>query len=266
MTASIQRSGWLILALMCLTLSTPLTAEDAGPGVDDFGAWQEMSGDSSADTSEIDPWENWNRRVFAFNETVDSWVLRPVAVGYRKVTPNLARQAVGNVFSNLGEIRNFTNSVLQLKLESAVVAVGRFTFNTVFGLGGIFDVATKFDIPERREDFGQTLGHWGLGSGPYLMLPFLGPSNPRDLSGFAMDTLTLPSAYREIDTPERYYVRGLQVVDARARLIPAERFITGDRYTFVRNAYLQRREFLINDGQPVSDPFADDDDLMLEDF
>lgn len=253
--------GWLMLAPAAVA-GDPF-AEQSPQAGDDFG---EFAPSPSA-ASEADPWESWNRQVFVFNETVDEWVLRPVASGYRKVTPGFARRAVGNVFSNLGEIRNFTNSVLQLKLESAVVAAGRFTFNTVFGLGGLFDVATAFDLPERPEDFGQTLGYWGVGSGPYLMLPFLGPSNPRDLTGFTVDVLALPSAYREIETPDRYYVRGLQVVQIRSELIPAERFITGDRYVFMRNAYLQRREYLINDGRVTSDPFADgEDDLMLDDF
>ncbi|WP_372965539.1 VacJ family lipoprotein [Marinobacter sp.] len=215
-----------------------------------------------------DPYENWNRSVFVFNDTVDSWVLRPVAQAYRTVTPDIVDRGVTNFFNNLTEIRNFTNSLLQLKGESAVVAFGRFTFNTVFGLAGIFDVATGFDLPERPEDFGQTLGYWGAGSGPYLMLPFLGPSSPRHFAGLATDGFVMPSAWDSVDSPESYYARGLQIVDKRADFIPAEGLISGDRYTFVRNAFLQRREFLINDGKITVDPFAseDEEDLMLEDF
>ncbi|WP_289101755.1 VacJ family lipoprotein [uncultured Marinobacter sp.] len=213
-----------------------------------------------------DPYENWNRKVYAFNDAIDRWFLRPVASGYRTVTPDIVDRGVTNFFNNLTEIRNFTNSLLQLKGESAVVAFGRFTFNTVFGLGGIFDVATAWDLPERPEDFGQTLGHWGVGSGPYLMLPLLGPSTPRHFSGLASDSFMLPSAWDAVDSPEWYYLRTLQIVDKRADLIPAESFISGDQYTFVRNAFLQRREFLINDGKITEDPFADDDDFMLEDF
>ena len=218
--------------------------------------------------SEVDPYEDWNRKVYGFNETIDNWFLRPVAKGYRAIMPDFADRAVTNFFNNLSEIRNLANSLFQLKGESAVVAVGRFTYNTVFGLGGLIDVATMFDLPERPEDFGQTLGYWGLGSGPYLMLPFLGPSNPRDFGGFVSDNLLLPSAWDLAETPDVYYARGLQVVDKRADLIPAEGFISGDGYTFVRNAYLQRRAYLINDGRTVDDPFAsdDDEDLMLEDF
>lgn len=219
------------------------------------------------EVSEEDPFESWNRKVFAFNDALDRWFLRPVASAYRTVTPDMVDRGVTNFFSNLGEVSNFANSALQGKGESAVVAFGRFTFNTVFGLGGVFDVATSFDLPEREEDFGQTLGVWGVGSGPYLVLPFLGPSTPRHATGFATDAFVLPSPWDEIEYPEWYYLRALQVVDTRADLIPAEGMISGDRYTFMRNAFLQRREFLLNDGKITNDPFAtDDEDLMLEDF
>jgi phospholipid-binding lipoprotein MlaA len=231
-------------------------------------AVQEPAPEGSTPVDPRDPYEDWNREVFSFNEAVDRWVLRPVAQTYRTFMPDFADRAITNFFNNLQEVRNFTNSVLQLKGESAVVAAGRFTYNTVFGLGGLIDVATEFDLPERPEDFGQTLGHWGMGSGPYLMFPFLGPSNPRDFTGLATDGFVLPSLWDYAESPDIYYGRALQIVDKRADLIPAEGFISGDRYTFVRNAYLQRREFLINDGKVVNDPFAsgDDDDLMLEDF
>lgn len=229
---------------------------------------QEPPPEGSVPVDPKDPWENWNRKVYTFNETIDRWFLKPVAQAYRTFTPQIVDRGITNFFNNLTELRNLTNSVLQLKGESAVVAVGRFTYNTTFGLGGLIDVATAFDLPERPEDFGQTLGYWGVGSGPYLMLPFLGPSTPRHLTGFATDGFALPSAWDTVDSPEVYYARALQIVDKRADLIPAESFISGDSYVFVRNAFLQRREFLINDGKVVNDPFAsgDDEDLMLEDF
>ncbi len=218
-------------------------------------------------TTEADPYESWNRKVFGFNEFLDEWFLRPVAQGYRAVMPNFADRAVTNFFSNLGEIKNLVNSILQLKGESAVVAAGRFTYNSVFGLAGLIDVATAFDLPERPEDFGQTLGHWGVNSGPYLMMPLLGPSNPRDFSGMMTDLFVSPSPWNYVESPDNYYGRMVQIVDVRADLIPAESFLSGDKYTFVRNAYLQRREFLINDGRTVADPFSQDgDELMLDDF
>jgi len=215
-----------------------------------------------------DPYENWNRKVFAFNEGLDRWLLKPIAQSYRAIMPEFVDRGVTNVFSNLGELSNLTNSVLQLKLESAVVAAGRFTFNTVFGLAGMFDVATAWDLPERPEDFGQTLGYWGSGAGSYLMLPVLGPSNPRDFAGFGIDSFVLPSTWDEIESPYNVYARGVQIVDIRADLIPAEKLISGDRYVFFRNAYMQRRDFLINDGKVQRDPFAADEseNLMLDDF
>ncbi|KAA1175090.1 VacJ family lipoprotein [Marinobacter salinexigens] len=224
--------------------------------------------DEANNVDPVDPYENWNRKVFSFNETMDRWILKPVAQGYRAITPDFVDKAVTNFFNNLQEVRNLTNSILQLKGESAVVAAGRFTYNTVFGLGGLIDVATAFDLPERPEDFGQTLGHWGVNSGPYLMMPFLGPATPRYFTGLATDGFVMPSLWDNVDSPENWYARGLQIIDKRADLIPAEGFISGDSYIFVRNAFLQRREFLINDGKVVEDPFAagDDEDLMLEDF
>lgn len=242
-----------LLFLLFFAVTTGLNAQPSPP--EDFAA------------SEVDPYESWNRKVFRFNEFVDDWFLRPVAQGYRAVTPNFVDRAITNFFNNLSEVRNLANSILQLKGESAVVAAGRFTYNTVFGLGGLIDVATAFELPERPEDFGQTLGYWGVNSGPYLMMPFFGPSNPRDFTGLATDLVVLPSLWDYVESPDNYYARFVQVVDRRADLIPAESFLSGDKYTFIRNAYLQRRDFLINDGRPVEDPFAQDgDDLMLDDF
>ncbi|WP_303292562.1 VacJ family lipoprotein [Marinobacter sp. ST-43] len=251
-------SSWMVIAVFpALAVFNPAMAQNL----------QEPPGEQTMPVETGDPYENWNRKVFAFNDAIDRWFLRPVAKGYRTVTPDLVDRGITNFFNNLTEIRNFTNSLLQLKGESAVVAVGRFTYNTVFGLGGFFDVANAFELPERPEDFGQTLATWGVDSGPYLMLPLLGPSTPRYFMGMAADGFMLPSAWDSVENPEWYYLRMLQIVDKRADLIPAENFISGDRYTFMRNAFLQRREFLINDGKITEDPFAsDDDDLMLDDF
>lgn len=245
------------LLLLMLLPATALTQTDSA-----------QTGAYAGTAVAVDPYEDWNRKVYGFNNFIDGWFLRPVAQGYRMVTPSMVDRSVTNFFSNLGELANFANSVFQLKGESAVVAAGRFTYNTVFGLGGLFDVATDFDLPERPEDFGQTLGYWGLGPGPYLMLPLMGPSTPRDFTGFAVDYVLIPSLSDIVDEPDIYYLLALQVVDRRADLIPAEGFISGDRYTFVRNAYLQRRAYLINDGRPSSDPFANDDGehLMLDNF
>lgn len=252
-------------ALIALLLLTGHAAAQTVQPADPEMATQKLN----APASEVDPYEDWNRKVYGFNETIDNWFLRPVAQGYRTITPGFVDRGITNFFNNLTEIRNFANSIFQLKGESAVVAAGRFTYNTVFGLGGFIDVATMFELPERPEDFGQTLGYWGMESGPYLMLPFLGPSSPRDFGGFVSDTVLLPSAWDLAESPNVYYARALQIVDRRADLIPAEAFMSGDDYTFVRNAYLQRRAYLINDGRTLNDPFAsddDDEDLMLDDF
>lgn len=167
-------SSWMVIAVFpALAVFNPATAQNL----------QEPPGEQTMPVETGDPYENWNRKVFAFNDAIDRWFLRPVAKGYRTVTPDLVDRGITNFFNNLTEIRNFTNSLLQLKGESAVVAVGRFTYNTVFGLGGFFDVANAFELPERPEDFGQTLATWGVDSGPYLMLPLLGPSTPRYFTG-----------------------------------------------------------------------------------
>ena len=263
MTDFVSRLLAFSTLLLLMAFPATLSAQNVQP-VDE----STQAGYAGANTAQSDPYEDWNRKVFRFNQTIDNWFLRPVAKAYRFVMPGVADKAVTNFFDNLTEIRNFVNSLLQLKPESAVVATGRFTYNTIFGLGGLFDVATVFDLPERPEDFGQTLGYWGVNSGPYLMLPLMGPSNPRDLSGFVTDSVLLPSFWALAEEPEVYALRALQIVDKRADLIPAESFISGDEYIFVRNAFLQRRNFLINDGKTVQDPFADDDgeDLMLEEF
>lgn len=214
-----------------------------------------------------DPWEPFNRKVFSFNDFLDRWLLKPVARGYRAIMPQFLDDGVTNFFSNLGEPINLLNSIFQLKPDAAMTATGRFLFNTTFGLGGFFDVAGRMGLPAHQEDFGQTLGYWGVGTGPYLVLPFLGPSDVRDASGLAVDYFSPENLWKYIHSPEWYYMRGLNAVDTRADLIPAEDLIQGDRYTFLRNAYLQRRQFLVNDGK-VDDPFSsgDDSDVMLKGF
>lgn len=203
--------------------------------------------------SEVDPWESFNRPVFVFNDTLDRWALKPLAQGYQKVTPQFLEDGVGNVFANLGEVGNFANNLLQGKFHDAGVDTARLLINTIAGVGGFFDVAQHAGLPRNDEDFGQTLGVWGLSSGPYLMLPLLGPSTPRDAGGRLVDSVH--SFYGAIDhVPTRNVTRAVDVVDTRADLLAAERVISGDRYVFIRNAYLQSREFKVHDGQ-VEDDF-----------
>jgi len=213
-----------------------------------------------------DPWEGFNRGIFQFNEVFDRNLAKPVARGYQAAMPSPLNTGVSNFFSNLGELSNISNSLFQAKGEAALVSTGRFVFNSTFGLLGLFDVASYMELPVQDEDFGQTLGYWGVDTGPYLVLPFMGPSTVRDSAGMGVDYFN-PDGWDLIETPARYYSIGIYAVDLRASLLSYEDRITGDRYNFIRNTYLQRRNYLVNDGIVEKDPFAEDDeDLMLEDF
>ena len=206
----------------------------------------------AAESDGVDPWEGFNRGVFGFNETLDRYALKPVAQGYKAVTPDLVETGVSNFFGNLADIGSIMNNLLQLKGNAAGQDLGRVIFNTTVGLGGIIDVATPMGLPEHKEDFGQTLGHWGVESGPYLVLPFLGPSNVRDGISKIPDSMVDPvGEVNPIRTRNQLYA--LRIVDTRAQLLAAEQLLTGDRYTAIRDAYMQRREFLVNDGQAEFD-------------
>ncbi len=202
-----------------------------------------------ADESELqDPWEGFNRGVFNFNESLDRAILKPVAQGYRFIMPDVAEQGVSNFFDNLRDVVTFFNNVLQLKPVEATQDLSRVLINTTIGIGGLFDVATAMDIPKNDEDFGQTLGAWGVESGPYLVLPLFGPSTVRDGVGIIPDMYLDP--LNQVESDElRYGLKVLKVVDKRASLLDREGVITGDRYTFIRDAYLQKREFEVNDGR-----------------
>jgi phospholipid-binding lipoprotein MlaA len=206
----------------------------------------------AAQAAEDDPWEAINRPIFRFNDTVDTYVLKPIAQGYEFITPQFLEDGIHNMFKNVGEVTNFANDVLQGKPAAAGVDTARLIFNTTFGVLGFFDVGTKMGLQRNDEDFGQTLGHWGVASGPYVMLPLLGPSTVRDAFAKYPDTYTQP--YRYIDhVPTRNTAFGISVVDTRASLLSAEKLINGDKYTFIRNAYLQNREFKVKDGKVVDD-------------
>ncbi|MBQ0720835.1 MAG: VacJ family lipoprotein [Gammaproteobacteria bacterium] len=205
-----------------------------------------------------DPLEGYNRAMFSFNDKADRWVLKPVAKGYRAVTPDPVERGVSRMFSNLGEVLNIVNDLLQGKVGQAGNDGGRLLINSTIGLAGFFDVARHAGLLKSDgEDFGQTFGVWGLGEGAYVVLPFLGPSTLRDAPGLLLDGVFQPIG--EIDhVPTRNQIYGVQVVSGRADLLEAEKLIKGDRYTFIRDVYLQRRQFLVNDGE-VEDDFGDDD-------
>lgn len=208
---------------------------------------------ASAQEHEADPWEGFNRKMFAFNDTLDTYAFKPLAEGYRKVTPNFMQRGIGNFFSNIGEVRNLTNNLLQGKMHAAGVDTSRFLFNSTFGLLGFFDVASKMGLQRNDEDFGQTLGVWGLGSGPYVVLPFLGPSTVRDGLARWPDSYNGPYPYID-DVSTRNVTLAIDAIDTRASFLDAERLIQGDKYTFMRNVYLQNREFKVRDGM-VEDDF-----------
>jgi phospholipid-binding lipoprotein MlaA len=200
-----------------------------------------------------DPLENWNRGVFKFNDTVDRAFVKPVAEGYVKVVPQVARTGVSNFFSNLWDIPNAFNNFLQLKIADAVNDAARFMFNSTFGIFGLIDIASELRMPKHHEDFGQTLGYWGMGSGPYLVLPLLGPSTLRDAPAIVVDSLVEP--VRQIDhIPTRNSLLAGRFFDARVNLLGASGFADQaavDRYSFIRDIYLERRKQLIFGGKPA---------------
>ena len=202
--------------------------------------------------TEDDPWEGFNRVVFKFNDTLDTYALKPIAQGYQFITPQFLEDGIHNMYRNVGDVRNLANNVLQVKPHAAGVDTARLLMNTIIGVGGFFDVGTKMGLQRNDEDFGQTLGYWGLSSGPYLVLPLLGPSTVRDALGIYPDSYAEPYRYMH-DVSARNTVAGMKIIDARANLLSAEKLITGDKYIFIRNAYLQNREFKVKDGQVVDD-------------
>ena len=200
-----------------------------------------------------DPWEGFNRGVYRFNETFDEYIAQPVARGYVAVLHQEIRTRVGNFFSNIQDLLIGANNFLQGKFEDGVNDWARFAFNSTIGLFGIHDVASDFPgLEKHNEDFGQTLGRWGAGPGPYLILPFLGSSTVRDAAGTAVDWAVQPvGEVRPIELRNTLY--GLYFVDTRAQLLEASRILEEaalDKYVFQRDAYLQRRRSLIYDGRP----------------
>lgn len=209
----------------------------------------------AADEENVDPWESTNRKIFAFNETLDRYILRPVAKGYDFVMPDAAQRGVGNFIANIYEFNSVFNSLLQGRLEGAAQSGGRLLVNTTLGVLGFFDVATAMGIEPNVSDFGQTLAVWGVEPGPFVMLPVFGPRTVRSGVGYFFDTYTSIPAL--IDDREAAWVFwGIEVVDYRAGLLDADDLITGDRYIFIRDAYLQARRTYINGGV-VEDSFSD---------
>ena len=216
-----------------------------------------------------DPLESINRPIFTFNQKADQYLMKPVAKGYRAITPKFIQRGVSNFFGNISDLFTAGNDVLQGKGKQAGQDTLRVLLNSTLGIAGLFDVATPMGLEKHDEDFGQTLGKWGLGSGPYLVLPFLGPSTLRDSSNYVVSYYASP--LNEVsDGQSRYSLVGLNAVDTRAKLLGTDELLDDalDPYTFLRDAWLQRRHNLVHDGQPPAplDMGEDDspDDEALE--
>jgi len=210
-----------------------------------------------------DPLEGFNRGVYKFNDVADKAVIKPIAGAYKATLPAPVRSGVNNFFTNLGTFVSAINDLLQFKVDKAVEGLGRFAINSTFGIAGIIDVASMDGIEQRNEDFGQTLGHWGVGTGAYIVLPLLGPSTLRDTSGFVVDTVLFdPITY--IDEPRvRNSLRAVKYLDKRAQLLPGSDLLDDaalDPYAFMRDAYLQRRASQVQDGLVPVDLLREEDE------
>jgi phospholipid-binding lipoprotein MlaA len=209
---------------------------------------------------QADPWEGWNRKVFAFNDAVDNAVLKPVAEGYKAVVPSIVRTGITNVFGNINDVWSTANQFLQGKVQDGFEMGMRVLVNSFFGLGGLLDPATEMRLTKRSEDFGQTLGRWGVGPGPYVVLPLLGPSTLRDTAAFPVDRQFSASSYAQ-EQSVRYSVTALELVNTRTNLLATTGLLDQvalDRYSFIRDAYLQRRIDQIYDGAPPQEKFDDE--------
>lgn len=197
-----------------------------------------------------DPFERFNRSVYRFNDALDRGVARPTAKAYVKITPAPVRSGIGNFFRNLNSTTVIVNSLLQVKPKGFATETLRLVVNTTIGIGGLFDPASQLGIPSGDEDFGQTLGRWGAPAGPYVMLPFLGPSTVRDTVGIAADQFTDPKYYLLDDMWVKVGLTVLSLIDTRAGLLGTDEVLARsfDPYVFMRNAYLQRRDFQVRDG------------------
>jgi phospholipid-binding lipoprotein MlaA len=218
-----------------------------------------------AGSNPVDPWEVYNRQMFDVNDRVDRAIFKPVAKAYEAVLPEPVRNCVNNGFRNLAEPVNAINDLLQAKPSDTMVDLSRFFWNSTVGMLGCFDVAAMAGAPRNNEDFGQTLGRWGFASGPYFVLPLLGPSSVRDTFGRLFDFLGTDPVWYINNIRLRNSLVGVRLVDTRASLLPAEKVLEAaalDKYQFVRDGYLQLRRNLVYDGNPprLKDPYDEDDE------
>ncbi|WP_457670360.1 MlaA family lipoprotein [Thiolapillus sp.] len=223
-----------------------------------------VSGCATSGAVENDPWEAFNRPMYRFNEKLDEYVAKPLARGYQAITPAPVDRGISRFFANLDDVQIALNNLLQFKFRDALSDAGRFGLNSTIGILGFLDVATGMGLEKHEEDFGQTLGKWGFPSGPYLVLPVLGPSSVRDAVGFAGDWVVNP-IFVQIDNADvSWSLYGLRYVDRRADLLKASRILQSaalDPYSFIRDSYLQRRQSLVFDGSP---PETEENDFFIE--
>lgn len=252
------RTGTLLLAVW---LPAPAVwADEATPPAEVASATSAASApEEEADEPAVnprDPYESLNRKVFEFNDKLDANILKPVAETYQKVVPSMVRTGVSNVLGNLGDVWSAVNQLLQGKPGQAGEMTMRVLTNTFFGIGGLFDQATELGLDRHSEDFGQTLGRWGVPPGPYIVLPLLGASTARDTVATPVDMYASPDTQLTSGTSATLGVSVLKVVDTRANLLGASQLldqIALDRYSFVRDAYLARRRSQVYDGNPPDD-------------
>jgi phospholipid-binding lipoprotein MlaA len=197
-----------------------------------------------------DPYEGFNRGVYSFNQAVDKAVFDPLGKLYQAITPGIVDKGVTNFFSNLGDIAVVVNDLLQFKINQALSDASRFIFNSTIGLLGFFDVSSHMSLPKHDEDFGQTLATWGIGSGPYLIVPFFGPATVRDATGLVVDAGVLNPVFYIDDDALKASLLSLNYIDFKADLLSAKKLIKDasiDEYEFVKNAYFEKRDSLIQD-------------------
>lgn len=224
-----------------------------------------MAGCATNPTNPQDPYEGFNRAMFSFNEVADEYAVLPIARGYDFVTPDIVQTGIGNVFSNFSEIPTVGNDLLQFQLSWALADTWRFIFNSTIGIGGIYDVSTHFGLKKRHQDLGLTLAKWGAKDSPYLVIPFLGPMTVRDGVGLLTD-YELMMVYPYIDPMYlRWGILTFYYIHLRTQLLPTQDLIEEslDPYIFVRDAYLQRRQFLIDQNEGKVDT-ADEADTYVE--